>query len=64
MTQEIITRIKLIASSGMILTNGTDYGREVFLADTARTEDWYEITEEEYSEILKQKEVYTEGEVY
>ena len=56
MKQETITRIKLIANDGMVLTNGTDYGREVFLADTETAENWHEITEEEYNEILKAKE--------
>lgn len=56
MKQETITRIKLIANDGMVLTNGTDYGREVFLADTETAENWHEIIEEEYNEILKAKE--------
>lgn len=63
MKQETITRIKLIASDGMILTNGTDYGREVFLADTEKADNWHEITEEEYAEILKTQEETIEGEV-
>ena len=56
MKQETITRIKLIASDGMVLTNGIDYGREIFLADTENTDNWHEITEEEYNEILKAQE--------
>lgn len=53
MKQETITRIKLTASNGKILTNGETYGREIFLAEGDTAEDWYEITEEEYNEIQK-----------
>ena len=53
MKKEIITRIKLTASKGKILTNGTDYEREVLLADTENPENWHEITEIEYEEIQK-----------
>ena len=53
MKQETITRIKLIATDGMILTNGESYGKEVFLAETEIIENWYEITEEEYNELQK-----------
>ena len=51
MKQETITRIKLTASDGKMLTNGTDYGREIYLADTENSANWYEITETEYDEI-------------
>ena len=51
MKQETITRIKLTASNGKVLTNGTEYGKEIYLADTENSANWYEITEEEYAEI-------------
>lgn len=51
MKQETITRIKLTAAKGKILTNGKTYGREVFLSETDNPENWYEITEEEYKTI-------------
>lgn len=38
----------LIAKPGMIYTNGTDYGREIFLAEGVDSSAYYEITEEEY----------------
>jgi hypothetical protein len=51
MKQETITRIKLTASNGKVLTNGTEYGREIFLAETESADNWHEITEKEYAEI-------------
>lgn len=63
MKKETITRIKLTASDGMILTDGTNYGKEIYLADTQNPDNWYEITEEEYAEVLKAEEKTIEGEV-
>lgn len=57
MKQETITRIKLTASDGKMLTNGTEYGKEIYLADTENPANWYEITEEEYEEIQSAIEV-------
>lgn len=56
MTKETITRIKLTASEGMILTDGKSFGKVVFLASGDEGEKWYEISEAEYSEILAEKE--------
>ena len=56
MKQETITRIKLTASEGKKLTNGKDYVEETFLAVGKTADDWYEITEEEYEEIVKKQE--------
>ena len=56
MTQEIITRIKLIASEGYVLTNNETFGKEIFLGTGDKPENWYEITETEYKEILKKQE--------
>lgn len=39
--------IKLVASEGMMLTNGTAYGRVVYLASDDSADNWYEITKEE-----------------
>lgn len=57
MNKETITRIKLTASEGHILTDGENYGRIVYLAQGDEGEKWYEITEEEYQKILKETEV-------
>ncbi len=61
MKKETITMIKLVATEGMILTNGEAYGKEVFLSNTDSADNWHEITEEEYNAIqeaeLKEAEV-------
>lgn len=51
MKQETITRIKLTAAEGMVLTNGEAYGKEVFLSAGDSADNWHEITEEEYTSI-------------
>lgn len=56
MTRETITRIKLTASEGHILTDGENYGKIVYLASGDEGEKWYEITEGEYEAIMKEKE--------
>ena len=48
MKKETITRIKLTASEGHMLTDGENYGRIVYLAQGDDGEKWYEITEAEY----------------
>lgn len=47
------TRKILYADEGKILTNGEIYGKQIFLAEGVSEADFYEITEEEYAEILK-----------
>ena len=47
---------KLTADKGMVLTNGEAYGKEVCLGVNSRIEDWVEITEERYQEILREQE--------
>ena len=48
-------RTSIKASEGMILTNGEIYGSEIFLADGLNKTDFYEITIEEYQNILNKK---------
>lgn len=54
MIKETITRIKLTASEGMMLTDGEIYGKELFLASGIDESKFYEITEEEYNKILEE----------
>ena len=42
-------RVILTADEGMVLTNGTDYGRIVWLAEGADPAAYYQITEAEYN---------------
>lgn len=61
MIKETITRIKLTASEGMILTDGVTYGKIIYLADGKSPDDYREITESEYEEIMRQNELIEEG---
>lgn len=56
MKQETITSIKLIASKGMVLTNGETYGTEVYLGTGDSPDNWYEITEDEYQRLIEERE--------
>jgi hypothetical protein len=53
---ETITTNKLIASEGMMLTDGKDFAKMTFLAQGADPSKWYEITEAEYEKIMAEKE--------
>ena len=57
MTKETITRVKLTASEGMILTDGEIYGKELFLAVGADESKYREIPIDEYENILEENEV-------
>ena len=57
MITETIVINKIIADEGKILTDGKDtFGKVIFLGSNSSAEDFYEITEEEYEEILKEQE--------
>ena len=64
MTKEIINRTKLIAEEGMVLTNGETFGKQVFLAPSDSPDNWWEITEEEYSKIVVEEDANNEEDLY
>ena len=55
MKKETVKQIILTADEGMYLTNGETCGKTVVLPETADQSVWYEITEEEYNEIIKEE---------
>lgn len=42
---------KLIANAGMTLTNGEAFGKAVYLAVGASPDDWWEVTDEEATNL-------------
>lgn len=48
--------ITLYADNGMILTDGKNYGTTISLATGKTEENYYEITKEEYENILAEEE--------
>lgn len=46
----------IYADEGMVLTNGTEYGRIIYLAEGVSADNYYEITNSEYEEILAEQE--------
>ena len=61
MKKETITRIRLTASEGHILTDGENYGRIVYLALGDEGEKWCEITEKEYEARTKEENLDERG---
>lgn len=56
MQTETIKTTVLKSDNGKILTDGTIYGRTIYLAKNRSPEEFHEITEAEYEEIQKQNE--------
>lgn len=48
-------RIVLRARQGYVFTNGKDYGSIIYPANGVSTNDYYEITEEEYKKIVEKQ---------
>lgn len=47
---------QIIADEGMVLTNGRIYTKHLYLGVNDSADNWHEITEEEYNNILKEKQ--------
>lgn len=56
-------RTVLIASPGMILTDGEIYGTKIFLAEERSAEEFYEIPMDEYEKMMEQEVPYGGTEV-
>lgn len=56
MIESKIEITKLTASEAHVLTNGEVYGKEIYLGINDRAENWHEITDAEYAEILAEEE--------
>ena len=56
MKQETITRIKLTADAGMVLTNGETYGKAVYLGTGDSPDNWHEVTEAEAQATIAEQE--------
>ena len=52
-----ITTTVLIADEGMVLTNGKDYGRKIYLGEGVNASAYREITQAEYDAIMADSEV-------
>lgn len=53
-------RTVLYADEGTVLTNGTDYGTIIWLADGVSADDYHAIPVAEYEAIMKEQETNTE----
>lgn len=56
MIETTITLRKLTATDGCVLTNGEAYGKEIYLGKNDIADNWHEITDAEYAEILAEIE--------
>lgn len=56
MIETTIKITKLTASDGHVLTNGEVYSKEIYLGKHDSQENWQEITDAEYANILAEME--------
>lgn len=56
MEKTIIELTKVTASEGMWLTDGETYSKEIYLGCNDSIENWHEITDAEYEEVMKEAE--------
>ena len=55
MKAETITIKKLTAAEGHYLTDGTIYGKVIYLAQDKAQEEFHEVTEEEYGKLAEEE---------
>ena len=55
MKTEEITVKRIVADDGKLLTDGEIYGKVIFLGANRNSEEFYEITQEEYDELFKEE---------
>ena len=53
---ENTTMTQIIAADGMVLTNGHAYSKAPYLGINDSPDNWHEITDAEYAEILAEHE--------
>jgi hypothetical protein len=58
-----VTLRKLTAREGMVLTDGEIYGKEIYLGIHDSPDNYHEITDKEYAEILKAEEAILNGDL-
>lgn len=49
----MIKREVIYAAEGMVLTDGETYGKQIFLAEGVSSDNFREITDAEYEEIMR-----------
>lgn len=49
-------RVILTADEGMVLTNGTGYGKVIYLAEGADPTAYHQITEAEYNAMMESEQ--------
>ena len=57
-------RVKLIATEGMVYTNGEIYGNVVYLGTGDSPDNWYQITEREACHKMEQEAKKREEDLY
>jgi hypothetical protein len=50
-----MSRLKMKATEGMVLTNGEVFGRQIFLGTGDNPDNWHEIPEAEYEALMEDK---------